>query len=120
GEGDDLVVIAQAATKCIGRFENIGDADAAALAHGHRGAESRVIDDAAALEAAEKVFDLVDRDGVTDTDVDAAALFEAAAAVDADQIAVGVEERPAGIAWVDRRVGLNAVGVFQERAGGRL
>src|SRR5262245_17819419 len=120
GEGDDLVVVAQAAAKCVGAIENIGDADVAALAHSDGRAECRVIDDPAALQAAEEVFDLVDRNGVADADIDAAALFEAAAAIDADQVAVGIEERTAGIAGIDGGVSLNAVGVFEQRAGRRL
>ena len=76
-----------------------------------------MIDDPAALEVAEEALDLIDRDRVADADVDAAALFERAAAVDADQPAVGIEQRPAGVAGVDRGVGLQAVGVFEQRAG---
>src|SRR5262245_47051315 len=106
GKGDDLVVIAQAAAKRVGRFQNIRNADAAALAHGDGRAERGVIDDAAALQAAEEVFDLVDGDRVANANVDTAAFFKAAAAIDADQIAVGVEKWPAGIAGVDRGVGL--------------
>ena len=66
---------------------------------------------------AEEVLDLVDRDGIADADVHAAALFERAAAVDADQPALGIEQRAAGVAGIDRGVGLQAVGVFQQRAG---
>ena len=33
---------------------------------------------------------------------------------------MGVEQRPARIAGVDRGVGLDAIGVFQQRAGGEL
>ena len=82
-----------------------------------RGAERGVVDDPAAVERAEEVLDLVDRDGVADADVHPAALLERAAAVDADQPALGVEQRAAGVARVDRGVGLQAVGVFQQRAG---
>ena len=81
------------------------------------GAERGVVDDPAALQMADEALDLVDRNRVADADVDAAALFERAAAVDADQLAVGVEQRPAGVAGVDRGVGLQAVGVFEQRAG---
>ena len=116
-ERDDLVVVAQAAAIGVGRFQDVRDAHAAAVAHRDRRAERGVIDDPAALQAAEEILDLVDRDGVADADVHAAALFEAAAAVDADQFAVGVEQRAAGVAGVDRGVGLDAVGVFQQRAG---
>ena len=76
-----------------------------------------MIDDPAALQMAQEPLDLVDRNRVADADVHAAALFERAAAVDADQPAVGVEQRPAGVAGIDRRVGLQAVGVFEQRAG---
>ena len=65
----------------------------------------------------QKVLDLVDGDGVADAGVDAAAFLERAAAVDADQFAVHVEKRAAAVARVDRRINLNAVGVFEERAG---
>ena len=76
-----------------------------------------MVDDPAALQEADEPLDLIDRDRVADADVDAAALFERAAAVDADQLAVGIEQRPAGVAGVDRGVGLQAVGVFEQRAG---
>ena len=71
----------------------------------------------AGLELRQEVLDLIDRDGVADAGVDPAALLERAAAVDADQFALHVEQRAAGVAGVDRRVDLDAVGVFQQRAG---
>ena len=79
-----------------------------------------MIDEPAALQQADEALDLIDRDRVADADVDAAALFERAAAVDADQLAVGVEQRAAGVAGVDGGVGLQAVGVFEQRAGREL
>ena len=85
-----------------------------------RGAERGVIDDPAAMQHAEEILDLVDRDGVADADAHAAAFLERAAAVDADQASLGVEQRAARVARVDRGVGLQAVGVFQQRAGGEL
>ena len=116
-EAHDLVAVAQAAAVGVAVFEDVVDDDAAVGIGRHGCAERGVIDDPAALQLAEEVLDLVDRDGVADADVDAAALFERAAAVDADQLAVGVEQRPAGVAGVDRGVGLQAVGVFEQRAG---
>ena len=66
---------------------------------------------------AEEILDLIDRDGIADADVDPAPFFERAAAVDADQPALVVEQRTAGVAGIDRRVGLQAIGIFQQRAG---
>ncbi len=66
-------------------------------------------------QMAEEVLDLVDRDRVADAGIDAAALIERTAAVDADQFALHVKERPAGIARVDRGVDLDAIGVFEQR-----
>ncbi len=57
-----------------------------------------MIHDASALQAAEEVFDLVDRNGVADADVDAPIAFQTTATVDADEFAVGVEERAARVA----------------------
>ena len=79
-----------------------------------------MVDDPAAVQDAEEVLDLVDRDGVADADVHPAAFLERAAAVDADQPALGVEQRAARVARIDRGVGLEAVGVFQQRAGRKL
>ena len=119
-EADDFVVVAQPAAVGVGGFEDVVDHDAAVGVAVHRGAERGVIDDPAAVERAEEVLDLVDRDGVARADVHPAALLERAAAVDADQAALGVEQRAAGVAGVDRGVGLDAVGVFQQRAGRKL
>jgi hypothetical protein len=46
-----------------------------------------MIDDSTALQAAEKVLDLVDRDGVADADIDPSPLFERSATVNADEFA---------------------------------
>src|SRR5438105_3014702 len=90
-KGNDFVVVPQAAAKGIGRFENVRDLHAAGVAHRHRRAERRMIDNPATLQAAEKVLDLIDRDRIANTDIDAAPFFKAAATVDADQIPLGVE-----------------------------
>ena len=74
-----------------------------------------MIDNPAAAEVPEEVLDLVDGDGVAHADVDSPTLLERTAAVDADQLAGGVEQGAAGVAGVDRSVGLDAVGVFQQR-----
>ena len=64
GEADDLVVVAQPAAIGVGGVENIGDDDAAVGVGTDAGAERGVIDDPAAVEHAEEVLDLVDRNGV--------------------------------------------------------
>src|SRR3954451_13720862 len=79
-----------------------------------------MIDDASALEAAQEILDLIDRDGIADADVDAAAFFKTSTAVDSDEVAISIKKRPARIARIDGGIGLDAVGVFQERAGGWL
>ena len=88
GEADDFVVVAQPAAIGVGGFEDFGHDDAAVGVGAHPGAERGVIDDPAAVQSAEKVLDLVDRDGVADADVHPAAFLERAAAVDADQPAL--------------------------------
>ena len=71
-------------------------------------------------KVAEELLDLIDRDGIAHADVDSSSLLERAATVDADQLALGVEQRAARVAGIDGRIGLDAVGVFQQRAGRRL
>jgi hypothetical protein len=66
------------------------------------------------MQAAEEVLDLVDGDGVADADIDAHPLLEGNPAVDPDDFPLGVEEGAAGIAGIDRSVGLNAVGVLNQ------
>src|SRR5207302_10796821 len=103
----------------VGCFEDIGNTNAS-IGHGHRRAERGMIDDAARLQAAEEILDLIDRNRIAHADVDAAALLEAATAIDADQIARRVKQRAARVAGVDRGVGLEAVGIFQQRPRARL
>jgi hypothetical protein len=64
-------------------------------------------------QVAEEVLDLVDRDGVADTAIHPPPLLERPAAVDPDQLAGEVEERTAGVAGIDRRVDLDAVGILE-------
>ena len=64
---------------------------------------------------AHKVLDLVNGYGITDPRIDPATLVERTPAVDADQFALHVEERPAAIAGIDRCIDLDAIGVFQKR-----
>ena len=75
-EADDFVVDAQPAAKGVGCFEDILDDHAAVGVPIDRGAERGVVDDPAAVQRAEKVLDLIDRDGVARADVHPAALFE--------------------------------------------
>ncbi len=117
GKTEHLVAVAQAAAEGVGIGQDVVDHHVAGTIAGQSGAERGMVDHAAALQVAEEILDLVDRDGIAHADVDAPALLERAAAVDADQPPLGVEQRPAGIARIDRRVGLQAVGVFQQRAG---
>ena len=119
-ERDDLVVVAEAAAVGIGRFEDVADDHAAVLVEGHRRPQGRMIDDSAALQVAEEVLHLVDRDRIARPHVDAAPLFERTPADNADQPACGVKQRPARVARINRGVGLDAVGVLQERARGEL
>ena len=64
------------------------DDHAAVVVGADRGPERGVVDDPPAVQVAEEVLDLVDRDGVAHAHVDAAPLLERAAAVDADQPAL--------------------------------
>ena len=79
-----------------------------------------MIDDPPAAQRAEEPLDLTDRDGIAHAHIHPAPFLERAAAVDADQAALGVEQRAARIARIDGSVGLDAVGVFQEGPGRRL
>ncbi len=79
-----------------------------------------MVRDPTAVQVAEEILDLVDRNGIADADVHAASLFERAAAVDADQPPLGIEHRPARVARIDRGVGLQTIGIFQNGAGGIL
>ena len=116
-EADDFIAVAQAAAVGVAVVEDVVDDDAA-IGIGRNGCTERcMVHHAAALQEADEAFDLVDRNGVADADVDAAAFFERAAAVDADEFAVGVEHRAAGIAGINSGVGLQAIGVFEQRAG---
>ena len=76
-----------------------------------------MVDDAPGAQITQEVADLIDRDRVAGARVHSAALRNRDAAVNADQFAGPVEERSAGIARIDRRVDLQAVGVFQNRIG---
>src|SRR5262245_16870857 len=75
-----------------------------------------MVDDATALEQADEALDLVDRNCVADANVHAPALFERAAAVNADQFAIGIEEWAAGVTRVNGSVRLKAVGIFEQSA----
>src|SRR3972149_7566767 len=68
----------------------------------------------------EKIPNLVDGDRISHAHAHAPAFFKGTSAVDADQTALGVEKRSAGIARIDRSIGLQAIGVLQKRAGGKL
>src|SRR5207253_5746803 len=63
------------------------------------GAEGGMVGLQAGAEMAHEVLDLVDRDGIAHAGVDAAALLQGDAAVDADQFAVHVEKGTAAVAW---------------------
>src|SRR5256714_13751250 len=80
------------------------------------------------LERRQELGDLVDRDG--EADADAAVNRALDRIVDADDLALRVDERPARIPWIDRGVGLDQVGArsrggladvrhdpFRERSG---
>ncbi len=120
GEADDLVVDPQSAAVGVGRFQDVGDQHAALVVGRHPGAQRGMIDDPPAVQDAEEILDLVDGNGIAHVDAHAAPLVERAAAVDAHHLPLAVEQRAAGVAGIDRGVGLQAVGIFQERAVGEL
>ncbi len=68
---------------------------------------------------AHEILDLIDRQRVAHAGIHRAALVlhHRAAAVDADQLALHVEERAAAAAGIDRRVDLDAVVVLDDEAG---
>ena len=57
----------------------------------------------------EEVADLIRCDRESNPDIDAATITDRNAAVDADDLALIVKQRPAGVPRVDRGVDLNAV-----------
>ena len=75
-----------------------------------------MIDQQAGLQVPQKILNLIDRNGISHTHIHAATLFERTTTIDADQLAGGTKQRPAGVAGVDGSVDLNAVGIFQQRA----
>jgi len=79
-----------------------------------------VVAEAARAEPAEEVPHLVGRDRIPRPHVHPSPLLERRAAIDADQPARGVEQAAAGVARIDRGIDLDAVGVFQDRARGKL
>ena len=66
---------------------------------------------AASHQVRQEVAHLVARDREADADVHAAAIAERDAAVDADDLTRLVEQRAAGVAGIDRRIDLDAVGI---------
>ena len=110
----------QSAAIGVGRFQDVGDQHAALVVGGDAGAQRGMIDDPPAVQDAEEILDLVDGNGIAHVDAHAAPLVERAAAVDAHNLPLAVEQRAAGIARIDRGVGLQAVGIFQQRAVGEL
>ena len=66
--------------------------------------------DLAAAQLRQQIADDVDRDGEADADVALRARVGVDRRVDADDFAAHVEQRSAGVAGVDGRVGLNDVG----------
>ena len=124
GKGKDFVVDIQAAAVAsdssrIDR-DHLWPRPSLSVWRADQCAEAGVVGVQAGTQMAHEVLDLVDRDRVADPRIDPAALVERAATVDADHLAFHVEERPAGVAGIDRGVDLNAIGVFQEDAGRRL
>src|SRR5262249_18332486 len=73
-----------------------------------------------AAQLAEEVLDLIAGDGVAGTGVDPAAFFKRASAVDANDFPVEIEEGTAAVARIDRRLGLQTVGVFENETGWML
>ena len=79
-----------------------------------------MVADAARPERPEEVPQLVRRDRIPGADVHAPPLLERRPAVDADQPPHRIEEAAPGVARIDRGIDLDAVGVFQDRARGKL
>ena len=116
-KGDQYVTVFQSSPSGVRRGQDVGNDHLTVLTGRHRGAQGRVIDNPTASQVAHEVLDLIDADGIPHAHVDASPFFERAATVDADQVAVGIEQRTTGVAGIDRGVGLDAIGVFQQRAG---
>ena len=62
------------------------------------------------------MFDLIERNGVSPANIDPPSFFKRATPVDSNEVAVFVEQRATGIAWVDGGICLDAIGIFKERA----
>ena len=79
-----------------------------------------MVADATRPERPEEMSQLIRRDRIPGADVDSPPLFKRRPAIDADQPPHRIEEAAAGVAGIDRGINLNAVGVFQDRARGKL
>ena len=110
----DLGAIPQTAPKGVTRCQDVADHHAPLRIADDCCPQRRVIDDPSAVKVTEKVLHLPDRNRVPDTNVDPAPLFERSPADDSQQITVGVVQRASGVAGVDRRIGLQAVSVFEQ------
>ena len=70
-----------------------------------------------ATKVPHEIPDLVDGNRVTDSHVDTAPLFDRNPPIDSNQPPVRVKQRTARVAWIDRGIGLDTVGIFQQRTG---
>ena len=124
-DGDDHVAGAQAGLLGGPARGEVADHRAGVAAGRRRHAEVGAPDRLAALQAGDHVADGVGGHGEADPDVAVAAPARLDLRVDADHPPVRVEQRPARVAGVDRRVGLDhrvdleAVGRLDVAAGAR-
>src|SRR5690606_13660300 len=117
----DHVVLLQAGLVGGAALGRLDDADAVALlGRGDRRVDGRVVGAAALDELLGDRLGLLDRDGEAQADGTGLAAGLPAGAgdggIDPDDLAVHVDQRPAGVARVDRGVGLDRV---DHRRGGR-
>ena len=114
---DDHVALLEAGVGGRGVVDDLVDlgAGAVALAGLHLGADDRVARLAGAQDLVGGDLDLLHRDGEADADVAGLAAGGAAGGgdrgVDPDHLAEHVDQRPTGVAGVDRGVGLHRVDV---------
>ena len=81
--------------------------------------ESRMIGIDPGIQMAEEVLDLVNRDRVAHTNIHPPTFLQRNAAINTNQLAPHIEQRPARIPGIDRGINLNAIGIFEDSTSRR-
>ncbi len=111
----NLRPVTQPPTVGVARFQDVAHHDTTVRVARHRRPQRRVVNHSAAMQITEKVLRLPNRNRIPDPDVHPTPLLEGRPADDPQQVAVHIEQRTTRIPGVDRRVGLQAIAVLQQR-----